>query len=255
MGSIELQGKTALVTGAGAGMGASTALLLAEHGANVVIVDVDDQAGKNTVAQIEAIGGDALFVRADVSSEPDVAAMVAVAAETYGGLNIAVNNAALRPDSAPLAELDIEVFDRLMAVDLRGVALCLKHEIRQFLEQGTPASVVNIGSVSSKRPRPNNAAYVAAKHGVVGLTKVAAIEYGAQGIRVNAVLPGGVDTPMIREARAAAGIDNPDEFALSLFGRLAAPREIAEATLWLCSDRSSYVTGHCLAVDAGYLAR
>ncbi len=148
----------------------------------------------------------------------------------------------------------MEAFDRVIAVDLRSVALCLKYQLRQMQSQ-RGGSIVNIGSVSSKRPRPNNPGYVAAKHGVVGLTKVAAIEHGRDGIRINAVLPGAIDTPMIRESRAAMGVAPADEFELSLFGRLGTPEEVAEASLWLCSDRSSYVTGHCLAVDAGYLAR
>lgn len=250
-----LAGRTALVTGAGTGMGAATALLLAEHGANVVVADLDDEAGRRTVEAIGSRGGSGHFVRADVSSEPDVAAMVAGVVERFGKLDVAVNNAAVPPDSAPLADLDLDVFDRVIGVDLRGVAVCLKHEIRQFLAQGSSGAIVNIGSISSVRVRANNAAYVAAKHGVVGLTKLAAVEYGAQGIRVNAVLPGAVDTPMIRRAREASGIVPSDEYALSLFGRLGTPREIAEATVWLASDKASFVTGHCLAVDAGYLAR
>ena len=250
----DLAGRTALVTGAGTGMGAATALLFAEHGANVVVADLDEAAGSSTVEAITSRGGAAHFVRADVSSEPDVAAMVTSTVQRFGRLDVAINNAAVPPDTAPLAELDLEVFDRVIGVDLRGVAVCLKHEIRQFLSQGTPAAIVNIGSISSVRVRANNAAYVAAKHGVVGLTKLAAVEYGAQGIRVNAVLPGAVDTPMIRKAREASG-GPADEYAFSLFGRLGTPREIAEATLWLASDKASYVTGHCLAVDAGYLAR
>ena len=251
----DLTGRTALVTGAGTGMGAATALLFAAQGARVVVADVHDESGRATSDAIKSRGGEATFVHADVTSETDVQALVATAVDYYGRLDCAVNNAAVPPDSAPLAELDIGVFDRVISVDLRGVALCLKHQIRQFLLQGGPAAVVNIGSISSARPHANNAAYVAAKHGVVGLTKVAALEYGSQQIRVNAVLPGAIDTPMIRAARAAAGIAPSDEFPLSLFGRLGTPAEVAEASLWLCSDKSSYVTGHCLAVDAGYLAR
>lgn len=251
----DLLGRTALVTGAGAGMGAATAMLFAESGASVVVADVNEAAGHATVDSIRSAGGEAHYVPGDVSSEADVRDLVAATVNRYGRLDCAVNNAALPPDSAMIADLDIAVFDRVVAVDLRGVALCLKYEIRQFLAQGGPGAVVNIGSISSVRARPTNAAYVAAKHGVVGLTKVAAIEYGREFIRVNAVLPGGIDTPMIRAAREASGATPADEFSLSLFGRLGSPREVAEATLWLCSDRSSYVTGHCLAVDAGYLAR
>ncbi|WP_235736665.1 SDR family NAD(P)-dependent oxidoreductase [Nocardioides alcanivorans] len=250
----ELENRVALVTGAAAGMGEATAHALARAGATVVVSDVQEQAGEAVVAAIREAGGKASFFRADVSREEDVAALVTTTVERHGSLDCAVNNAAVRPDTRPLVDLDIDAFDRVIAVDLRGVALCLKYELRQMQAQER-GSIVNIGSVSSQRPRPSNPGYVAAKHGVVGLTKVAAIEHGKDGIRINAVLPGGVDTPMIREARAASGIVPSDEFALSLFGRLGTPDEIAEASLWLCSDRSSYVTGHSLAVDAGYLAR
>lgn len=250
-----VDGRVALVTGGGTGMGAATAILFARHGARVVLADIDDQAGQDTVTRIADDGGTACFVHADVGSDADVEAMVAAAVAAYGRLDCAVNNAAIPPDSAPLAELDLDVFDRILRVNLRSVAACLKYEIRQFLAQGGPAAVVNVGSVSSVRARPGNAAYVAAKHGVVGLTKVAALEYGRDLIRVNAILPGGIDTPMIRRARAAAGVAPADEYGLSLFGRLGSPEEVAEANLWLCSAASSFVTGHCLAVDAGYLSR
>jgi len=249
----ELQDRVALVTGAAAGMGEATARLLARAGARVVVSDVNDEAGDAVAAAIVDAGGTASYVHADVSREDDVAALVATTVERYGRLDCAVNNAAMRPDVQAIVDLDIDLFDRVLAVDLRSVALCLKHELRQMQAQGS-GSIVNVGSVSSKRPRRNNPGYVAAKHGVVGLTKVAAIEHGHEGIRVNAVLPGAVDTPMIREARAL-GATPADEFELSLFGRLGTPDEVAEASLWLCSDRSSYVTGHCLAVDAGYLGR
>ena len=174
----------------------------------------------------------------------------------FGRLDGAVNNAAITPDVLPIAEADMAVFDRVLAVDLRGVMLCMKYEIRQMLTQGQGGSVVNIGSVSSVRPQPNNAAYVAAKHGLVGLTKTGSLEYAGKGIRVNAVLPGAIDTPMLRGALEANGFTE-EEFApaLSLFGRFGKAEEVAEASAWLCSDASSYVTGHSLAVEGGYLTR
>lgn len=253
----ELEERIALVTGAGSGMGEATALLFAEHGARVVVADVDERLGEATAQTIRDRGGDAVFVRTDVSVEEDVERAVATAAERWGRLDCAVNNAAVAPDSAPLVDLDLETFDRILSVNLRAVALCLKHELRQFVRQGPgPSTIVNIGSVSSARARVGNAGYVAAKHAVVGLTKVAALEHGAAGTRVNAVLPGGIDTPMIRAARARAGrAPGDDEFSLSVFGRLGTPEEVAEANLWLSSDRSSYVTGHCLAVDGGHLVQ
>lgn len=246
--------RVAIVTGGGSGMGAATARLLAQNGARVLVADLNAELGCAVADEIAADGGEAAFTRTDVSDENDVADMVATAVEKWGRLDCAVNNAALPPDSAPIVDLDIATFDRMVAVNLRSIALCLKHELRQMVSQRS-GSIVNLGSVSSVKARAHNSAYVATKHGVVGLTKTAALEHGRDQIRVNAVLPGGIDTPMIRAARAASGVTPPDEFGLSLFGRLGTPEEIAEACLWLCSDRSSYVTGHSLAVDAGFLAR
>lgn len=250
----QMTDRVAIVTGGGSGMGAATARLLAQNGARVLIADLNAELGCAVADEIVADGGEAAFTRTDVSDENDVADMVATAVEKWGRLDCAVNNAALPPDSAPIVDLDIATFDRMVAVNLRSVALCLKHELRQMVSQRS-GSIVNLGSVSSVKARAHNSAYVATKHGVVGLTKTAALEHGRDQIRVNAVLPGGIDTPMIRAARAASGVTPPDEFGLSLFGRLGTPEEIAEACLWLCSDRSSYVTGHSLAVDAGFLAR
>ncbi|MET8217153.1 SDR family NAD(P)-dependent oxidoreductase [Streptomyces hirsutus] len=250
----ELEDRCALVTGAGSGMGAATALLFAEQGARVLVADIDHELGEATARAIRDRGGDAVFLRTDVSVEEDVERAVATAVERWGRLDCAVNNAAVAPDAARLVDLDVSAFDRIVSVNLRAVALCLKHELRQFVRQGEgPRTIVNIGSVSSVRARVGNTAYVAAKHAVVGLTKVAALEHGAEGIRANAVLPGGVDTPMIRASRA--GRTPVDEFSLSVFGRLGTPEEVAQANLWLSSERSSYVTGHCLAVDGGHLVQ
>ncbi|MFE0748930.1 SDR family NAD(P)-dependent oxidoreductase [Gordonia sp. NPDC058843] len=250
----EMHGRVAIVTGGSSGMGAATARLLALSGARVLVADLDDERGTATVDEINEAGGTAAFSRVDVSDEDDVANMVATAVSLWGRLDCAVNNAALPPDTAPIVDLDVATFDRIVAVNLRSVALCLKYQLRQMVLQQS-GSIVNLGSVSSVKARVHNPGYVATKHGVVGLTKTAALEHGRDQIRVNAVLPGGIDTPMIRAARAASGNTPPDEFGLSLFGRLGTPDEIAEACFWLCSDRSSYVTGHSLAVDAGFLAR
>ena len=256
MASGVLRGKVAIVTGAAMGMGEATARVFAAAGARVLVSDIDTEAGEATVQRIHSDGGDASFFRTDVSSAADAEAMVRTAVERYGRLDCAVNNAAVTPDTHPIAELDEQEWDRVLAVDLKGVALCLKYEITQLLAQGGGGSIVNIGSVSSRRPQPNNAAYVAAKHGVVGLTKVASLENAPHGIRVNTVLPGAIDTPMIRGALETAGFTEA-EFApvLSLFGRFGKPAEVAQASLWLCSDQSSYVTGAELAVDAGYTSR
>jgi NAD(P)-dependent dehydrogenase (short-subunit alcohol dehydrogenase family) len=252
----DLDGRVALVTGAGRGMGEAVAVMLAAAGAKVMVSDVDVQGAQETAHRIVDAGGTAEVVRCDVSSEEDVESLVASTVAAFRRLDCAVNNAAVPPDRGPIVDLNPDDWHRVIAVNLTSVAWCLKHELRQMVEQGGGGSVVNFGSVASARPRALNSAYVAAKHGVLGLTKVAAVEHGPDGIRVNAILPGGVDTPMLRHSRAQYGAPvGGDESALSLFGRLGAPEEIAEAALWLCSDRSSFVTGHGLAVDAGYLAR
>src|SRR4051812_15402319 len=251
-----LGGKVAIVTGAAMGMGEATARVFAAAGAEVLVSDINADAGEATAEAIRQDGGSASFVRTDVSKAADAEAMVRTAVERYGRLDCAVNNAAVTPDTHPLAELDEQEWDRVLAVDLKGVALSCKYEIAQMLEQGGGGAIVNIGSVSSFRPQPNNAAYVAAKHGVIGLGKVASLEAAPQGIRVNTVCPGAIDTPMLRGALDTAGFTE-EEFApaLSLFGRFGKPEEVAQASLWLCSDQASYVTGATLAVDAGYTTR
>jgi NAD(P)-dependent dehydrogenase (short-subunit alcohol dehydrogenase family) len=251
-----LEGKVAIVTGAAKGMGEATARVFAAAGAKVVVADVNPEVGQATVERIKHEGGSALFCRVDVSRAADVQAMVQAAVERYGRLDCAVNNAALTSDTHPIADLDEDEWDRILAVDLKGVALCLKYEVAQMLSQAGGGAIVNIGSVSAHRPQPNNAAYVAAKHGVLGLTKVASLENAPLGIRVNTVCPGAIDTPMIRGALETVGLTEA-EFApaLSLFGRLGRPEEVAQASLWLCSDAASYVTGAILNVDAGYTSR
>lgn len=254
--NTSLAGKVAIVTGAGMGMGAATARLLAARGASVVISDINGAAARQTAQTIRDEGGNAHVVLADVAQEDQVAALVAETVAVFGRLDCAVNNAAITPDVLPIAEADMAVFDKVLNVDLRSVMLCMKYEIRQFLAQESGGAIVNVGSVSSFRPQPNNAAYVAAKHGVIGLTKTGSLEYAPKGIRVNAVLPGAIDTPMLRGALESTGFTEA-EFApaLSLFGRFGRPEEVAEASAWLCSDASSYVTGHSLAVEGGYLTR
>jgi glucose 1-dehydrogenase len=251
-----LEGKVAIVTGGAMGMGEATARVFAAAGAHVLVSDVDSELGQAVVNGIEAGGGSASFCRTDVSKASDAETMVRTAVERYGRLDCAVNNAAVTPDTHPIAELDEAEWDRILAVDLKGVALCLKYEVAQMLSQGDGGAIVNIGSVSAHRPQPANAAYVAAKHGVLGLTKVASLENAPQGIRVNTVCPGAIDTPMIRGALETVGLTE-QEFApvLSLFGRFGKPEEVAQASLWLCSDQASYVTGAILNVDAGYTSR
>lgn len=251
-----LEGKTVIITGAAMGMGEATAQLFAEAKANVVVADFNDEKGQAVTDAIVADGGTASFVHVDISKAEDVQAMVTFAVDTYGRLDGAVNNAALTPDNGAAAEFDEAYWDRLMSVDLKGTALCMKYELQQLLAQGDGGSIVNISSVSGHRPQPGNIAYVAAKHGVEGMTRVAAMEYGPKNIRVNTVAPGAIDTPMLRGALEEFGLD-PEAYApqLSLLNRFGEAREIAQGSLWLISDLSSYVTGTTLHIDAGYVGR
>jgi len=253
--SEDFAGKVALVTGAAGGMGRATAQAFAAAGAKVVAADIAADEGEQTAKLIRGNGGEAVFVRTDVSDAADVEAAVATAVNEYGGLDCAANMAAIETETTFLADCEEATFDRLVAVNLRSIFLCLKYEIRAMLQRGG-GSIVNIASTNSFRPLPKQAVYTATKHGVIGLTKTAAIEYAGKGIRVNAVAPGAIDTPMLRGAIAARGSDEAEVISrLSLIGRFGDPTEIANAVLWLCSDGSTYTVGHTLAVDGGYLAR
>jgi NAD(P)-dependent dehydrogenase (short-subunit alcohol dehydrogenase family) len=247
-----LDGKVALITGAGAGIGRASARLFAREGAQVVVVDIDADGGAETVARVEAAGGEATFVRADVSARDDVAAMVRSAVDRYGGLDCAHNNAGVAGGGYPLAEFDDEDWNRAIAIMLTGVYHCMKQEIPAMLERGG-GSIVNTASGAGLIGFPGQAAYVAAKHGVIGLTKVAALDYGARGIRVNAVCPGTARTPMVDTAVA----DDPalEEHLVGLhpIGRIGTAEEIAEAAVWLCTDAASFVLGAALPVDGGYV--
>ena len=249
-------GKVALVTGAASGMGRATSLAFAAAGAAVLAVDIDGDGAERTVAEIADSGGRAEAVRADVSDADAVAAMVGAAVAAFGRLDHAVNNAAIEGESGPLADIDDGEFDRIIAINLRGVYLCMKHELRQLLAQGDGGTIVNLASTNAFRPQPHQAAYTASKHGVLGLTRQAAMDYAGRGIRINAICPGAIDTPMLRGAMERRGRD-PQETAarLSSLGRFGEVDEIARAALWLSSDASSFTVGHALAVDGGYLAR
>lgn len=248
-------GEVAFVTGASGGMGQAIANAFAAAGASVVAADVDDDAGQALVAAIVERGGDATYVRCDVADESSVQAAVSAALSSYGHLDCAVNAAAIENEMVPLHECTLDGFERMQAVNLRGVFLSMKYELQAMLPSGRGA-IVNIASTNAVRPQNNQPAYTASKHGVLGLTRSAAIDYAAQGIRINAILPGSIDTPMLRGAMERRG-RNIDETVgkLSLIGRFGRPDEIAAAALWLCAENSSFVVGHPLAVDAGYLAR
>lgn len=246
-----LKNKVAIITGSAGGMGKETAKLFAEEGAKVVVADFNEAGGHAVVDEINANGGTAAFCKVDISDTVQVRAMIAYAVETFGRLDCAVNNAALRPDSNTFADLDEEYWDRLQAVDLKGTALCMKYEIRQFLSQGNGGAIVNISSINAFKPTLGNPAYQAFKHGVEGLTKAAAFEYGVKGIRINSVAPGAIRTPMLNEAMK--GFNEEDLIAsMSAIGRLGEPREVAYGSLFLCSDEASYVHGTVLHVGGGY---
>ena len=248
------EGKVALVTGAGSGIGRATALVFAREGAKVVVSDIVVEGGQETVQQIEAAGGEAIFVKADVSQAADVEALITQTVETYGRLDCAFNNAGIEGGMKLTIDCTKEEFDRTIAVNLTGVWLCMKYEIQQMLSQGGGA-IVNTASAAGLVGFPGLPDYVASKHGVVGLTKTAALEYAKSGIRVNAVCPGVIQTPMVeRGAQLSPGFD---ELALSMepVGRFGQPAEVGEAVVWLCSDAASFVTGHPMAVDGGLVAQ
>jgi NAD(P)-dependent dehydrogenase (short-subunit alcohol dehydrogenase family) len=255
MNRYDFTGKVAVVTGGANGMGRSVALAMAAAGASVIIADISVEAGLQAAQVITTAGGSARFVRTDVSSEADVRAMVAEAATGFGGLDYAVNAAGIEIEQTFLADCEVETFDRVIAVNLRSMFLCLKYEITAMLERGGGA-IVNFASTNAFRPQMTQSGYNASKFGVVGLTKTAAIEYARSGIRVNGVAPGAIDTAMLRDAIEHRGAD---EAALvkrySLFRRFGEADEVTKAVLWLCSDEASFTTGHTLPVDGGYLAQ
>jgi len=248
-----LEDKVAIITGAAKGMGEATAKLFAEAKAKVIVADLDDDLGQKVADEINAAGNTATYVHTNISDSKQVQALIKSTVDTYGKLDVAINNAALMPDNAPVTEFDEDYWDKLIAVDLKGTALCLKYELQQMIKQGNGGSIVNISSVSGFRPQPNNLIYVAAKHGVRGMTKVAALENGKYNIRVNSLAPGAIDTPMLHDSLKLTGQD-PKELTntLSELGRFGDPREIAQGSLYLASDMASYVTGTTLAVDAGF---
>jgi NAD(P)-dependent dehydrogenase (short-subunit alcohol dehydrogenase family) len=250
------EGRVAFVTGGASGMGRAVSRAFAAEGASVVVADIDAEGGRQTVEAIEDAGGTAVFVHTDVADETAVEDAVGVALDRFGGLHHAVNAAAIEGEDVPAAELAVERFDLIMAVNVRSVFLCMQHEIRAMTGNGRGGTIVNIASTNSYRPQPNQTAYTASKHAVLGLTRAAAIDYGGQGIRINAICPGAIDTPMLRNAMERRGRTEADTVnRLSLIGRFGEVDEIARAALWLSSEESSYTVGHALAVDGGYLAR
>lgn len=246
----QFDGKVALVTGAGSGIGRASALAFAREGAKIVVADIVVEGGEETVRMIKAAGGEALFAKADVSEAAEVQALVKSAVQTYGRLDYAHNNAGIMGAMAPTADCTEENWDRLMAINLKGVWLCMRYEIPQMRKQGGGA-IVNTSSAAGLVAFPTLSAYVASKHGVAGLTKTAALEYARASIRVNAVCPGFIRTPMV-EPFAAGAPEAEAQFLGTLpIGRAGTPEEVAEAVVWLCSDAASYVTGHAMLIDGG----
>ena len=251
-----LEGKVALVTGGGSGIGRAPALTFVRAGANVVVADVNAEGGEGTVSIVKGAGGEAIFVHADVSKAADVEAMIIKAISNYGRLDCAHNNAGVGGGfRGPMHEYPEDDWDRVIGINLKGVWLCMKYEIPQMLERGGGAIVNTASILGLVGARDGSVAYDAGKHGVVGLTKKAALEYAQSGIRVNAVCPGFIRTPLLDSGL----INHPEREAQIVarhpIGRLGRPEEIAETVVWLCSDAASFVTGHAMTVDGGYVAQ
>ena len=250
-----MQDKVIIVTGAASGIGRAASLCFAEEGAKVVVADISVKGGEETVESIKDTGAEAMFVRCDVSNIVDVRAMVEGTVRAYGRLNCAFNNAGIEGVNAPVADYPDEIWDKAIGVNLIGVYHCMKYEIQAMLKSGG-GSIVNNSSILGAVGFANASAYVAAKHGVLGLTKTAALEYATQGIRVNAVCPGFIETPMLERG----GITTNPELRklvtdLHPMKRMGKPEEIAESVIWLFSDAASFVTGTSLFIDGGYVSQ
>lgn len=250
-----LHKKVAIVTGAASGIGREVAILFSNKDASLVLCDVDKKELSRTAGTIEKQGGRAIPVVADVSNEKEVKELVKETLREYGKLDIACNNAGVSGELATTADYSVKEWDRVMNINLKGQWLCMKYEIPAMLENGE-GSIINVSSILGTVGYANAPAYTAAKHGLIGLTKVAALEYAEKGIRVNAIAPAFIETPMLEKA----GITTDEELktsvvALHPMGRLGRPEEVADAVLWLASEESTFVTGHTLLVDGGYTIR
>ncbi len=245
-------GKVAFVTGAANGIGRATALAFAREGASVTVADVAGEANRETAEMIEELGGQALAVSCDVTQAEDVRRALGETVETFGRLDYAFNNAGIEPKKpAPTADYPEEEWNRIIDIDLRGVFLCMKHEIPLILEHGEGGAIVNTSSGAGIIGIKGSPAYTAAKHGVIGLTKAAALDYAAQNIRVNVVCPGYIETPMMDRFTGGTAEGRAKVIAEEPVGRMGKPAEIASAVLWLCSDLAAFTVGHALVVDGG----
>jgi NAD(P)-dependent dehydrogenase (short-subunit alcohol dehydrogenase family) len=251
--SLDFSGKAVLITGAATGIGRAVAVGFARRGAKVAIGDINEEAARETLDLVTRAGGDVLFIRTNVSVEANVEKLVAATVERFGRIDCAFNNAGIVHPPQPLAQLDTSEFDRVIAVDLRGVFLCMKYELREMVRAGHGA-IVNTASVAGLLPEANRAAYVAAKHGVIGLTQTAAIENAHLGIRVSALAPGWVRTAMTKSLENEKGLNERLQEAVPMH-RGAEPEEMVGMVLFLCSDAASYVTGQTFVVDGGQMIR
>ncbi len=249
----QMSGKVAVVTGAASGIGRATATAFGREGAKVVVSDIDAKGGNETVAQIRAAGGEALFVPCDVTKAAEVEALVKKTVEAYGRLDFAHNNAGIVAGMGPTADCAEEDWDRTIRVNLKGIWLCMKHEIRQMLAQRGGA-IVNTSSTAGIVGSKGASAYAAASHGIVGLTKTAALEYAEAGIRINSICPGNTRTPMIERVLQKNPQAEPQMIGRIPLRRMATPEEIAATVVWLCSDAAAFVTGHTLVSDGGVTA-
>jgi NAD(P)-dependent dehydrogenase (short-subunit alcohol dehydrogenase family) len=248
-----LQDSVTIVTGGSTGIGHAAALRFAEEGSQVVLADVNTEDGLATVDEIDEMGGEATFVETDVSDPADVENMVETAVDTYGGLDFAFNNAGVEGDDSVASEQTLDNWEQVIDVNLKGVFLGMRAEIPAMLESGGGA-IVNTASIAGVVGFPELSPYVASKHGVIGLTKTAALEYSGEGVRVNAVCPGVIDTPMVE--RSSEDMESVDQaIAATPLGRLGAPNEIGDAAVWLCSEESSFVTGEAMVIDGGYTSQ
>jgi len=249
----DMQGKVALITGGTSGIGRDTAVLFAKHGAKVVITGRREAEGNETIALVKAAGGEGLFVKSDVSKSADVETAVHKTVEKFGRLDLAFNNAGIEGKWKPIIEQTEEDWDTVIDINLKGTWLCLKLEIQQMLKQGSGGAIVNMSSVAGLMGAGGAGVYVASKHGVIGLTRTAALEYATKGIRVNAVCPAVIETAMADRAFGDPAVGKRI-LAQHPIGRFGKPTEIAEAVLWLCSNKSSFMTGHYIVLDGGLLA-
>jgi len=249
--TAELRGKVGIVTGGTSGIGRDTAVLFAKAGAKVVVAGRREAEGKETIDLVHSAGGDGFFVKTDVSQGAEVDRLVRKTVEKFGRVDIAFNNAGIEGSLTPIAEQPEAEWDRTIGINLKGVWLCLKYEIQQMLKQGGGGAIVNMASVAGLIGSAGFATYCASKHGVIGLTKSAALETARSGIRINSVCPAVIETPMGERIFGAIR-----EYAVGLhpIGRFGTPMEVAEAVLWMCSDRASFMTGQSLVLDGGFLA-